>query len=105
MGANFKVGIQGLNDAYKGLVFGVGADAAGVLVSKAAGPVSGSLGWFRLDDRNTATATAGKSTRDLFLLSGNVAATKDVKFGASYYLLNNDNVASTQHNAGIQRAY
>jgi hypothetical protein len=105
-GANFKVGIQGLNDGYKGLVTGLGADAAGILVSKSFGPASGSVAWFRLDDRNTAAANvgagtppapsvAGKQARDLLMLSGNLNVTKDVKVGGSYYFLNNDNVAST----------
>jgi hypothetical protein len=94
-GANFKVGIQGLNDAYKGIVVGVGADAAGLLASKTFGPVTGTLGWFRLDDRNTGTATAGKQTRDLLLLDAKYALSKDIKLGGSYYFLNNDNVAST----------
>jgi hypothetical protein len=96
-GTNFKVGIQGLNDGYKGLVFGLGADAAGLLASKAVGPFKGTFGWFRLDDRNTAVATptatasvAGKTMRDLWIVAGDLNVTKDVKVGASYYFLNND---------------
>lgn len=105
-GANVKVGMQGLNDGYKGLIVGLGADAAGIVVSKAFGPASGSLGWFRLDDTNASTRTTtsftnGKTTRDLLMLSGNVNVTKDVKVGASYYFLNNDNVPSTLNTSGI----
>jgi hypothetical protein len=93
-GANFKVGMQGLNDSYKGLIVGAGADAAGIQISKAFGPATTTVGWFRLDDRNTATANAGKVTRDLWMLDGKVNVTKDIKVGGSYYVLNNDNVAS-----------
>lgn len=95
VGANFKVGIQGLNDNYKSLIVGAGADAAGILASKSFGPATGTFGYFRLDDRNTATAAAGKQARDLMIIDGNYAVSKDVKVGASYYFLNNDNVAST----------
>jgi hypothetical protein len=95
MGANFKVGIQGLNDNYKGLLVGAGADAAGLLASKSFGAATATAGFFRLDDRNTGTAAAGKQTRDLLILDGNYAVSKDIKVGASYYFLNNDNVAST----------
>jgi hypothetical protein len=99
-GTNFKVGMQGLNDGYKGLIFGLGADAAGVLASKSVGPIKGTFGWFRLDDSNSAGRTAtsftnGKTQRDLWLLAGDVNVTKDIKLGASYYFLNNDGVPST----------
>ena len=99
-GTNFKVGMQGLNDGYKGLIYGLGADAAGVLASKSIGPVTGTLGWFRLDDSNLAARTTtsftnGKTTRDLWIAAGNVNVTKDIKVGASYYFLNDDNVPST----------
>jgi hypothetical protein len=99
-GTNFKVGMQGLNDGYKGLITGLGADASGVLASKSIGPVTGSLAWFRLDDSNLAARTTtsftnGKSARDLWMASANVNVTKDVKLGASYYFLNDDNVPST----------
>ena len=92
--ANFKVGIQALNDDYKNLIVGIGADAAGIQVSKAFGPLTAKAGWFRLDDRNTGTADAGKQARDLLILGGSYDVTKDLKVGGSYYFLNNDNVAS-----------
>ena len=102
---NVKAGLQGLNDAYKNLFVGGGADAAGVLVSSPVGPVNVSVGWFRLDDHSATSPlssntsgnagnvafTDGKKTRDLLLLDGKFAVTKDVKVGASYYFVNNDN--------------
>jgi hypothetical protein len=101
IGANFKAGLQGLNDDYKGLIVGAGADAAGIQVSKAVGPFTGTFGWFRLDDRNTATANqtatgdvAGAVTRDLLMASGKVAVTKDIKVGGSYYYLSNNGVGA-----------
>ncbi len=110
---NVKAGIQGLNDAYKSVFVGGGADAAGVLMSSPMGPTTLSLGWFRLDDRS-ATAAAfnnngtaagvtfsnGKKTRDLLLLDAKCNATKDMTFGASYYFLNNDNSQATSAQAG-----
>lgn len=101
-GTNFKVGIQGLNDGYKGLIAGVGADAAGIQVSKAVGSATGTFGWFRLDDHDSATADAGKHTRDLLMVDGKVNVTKDLNVGGSYYFLNSDNTANqTQQTAGI----
>ena len=99
-GTNFKVGMQGLNDGYKGLIYGLGADASGIQATKSIGPVTGMLGWFRLDDSISAARTAtsfsnGKTTRDLWMAAGNVNVTKDIKVGASYYFLNDDNVPST----------
>lgn len=103
--ANFKVGIQALNDDYKNLVVGIGADAAGVQVNKTIGPVATRFGWFRLDDRNAAAAapttldtgagfTNGKATRDLMMLGGTYSLNKDLKVGATYYFLNSDNAFS-----------
>lgn len=89
-GVNVKAGIQGLNDSYKGVFVGGGADAAGVQLSKGIGPVTTTLGWFRLDDRTS----TGKQARDLVLLDAKVAPTKDIKVGASYYFLNSDNAAN-----------
>src|SRR6266568_3004143 len=71
-GANFKAGLQGVNDAYTNIFIGGGADAAGLLVSKGIGPVTLSGGWFRLDDRsatNTSAATFNNAT--LVNTSGN----------------------------------
>lgn len=55
-GANFKVGLQGLNDSYKALIFGGGSDAAGIIASKTFGAFTGGIGWFRLDDRTITAA-------------------------------------------------
>jgi hypothetical protein len=113
-GTNVKAGIQGLNDAYKGVFVGGGADAAGIQLSKGFGPVTFGLGWFRLDDRTTTASTTtngvnngyivnasgntanvaftdGKKTRDLFITDIKVSPSKELKLGASYYYVNSDN--------------
>jgi hypothetical protein len=107
-GINFKVGAQGLNDDYKNLLFGIGADASGIQATKSFGPLATRLGWFRLDDRNspvTATSadsfTNGRSTRDLLLLAGKYNVTKDLTVGGSYYFLNDDNAPSTGTPPGV----
>ncbi len=97
-GANVKAGIQPLNDSYKNIFVGGGADAAGLQISKAFGPANLGFGWFRLDDHNGAagtTFTNGKQTRDLLMLDGKFNVNKDIKFGASYYFLNSDNMQQT----------
>lgn len=100
---NIKAGLQGLNDAYKSLIVGQGADAAGVLVTAPFGPLTLTGGWFRLDDRSVSAAAApgappafsnGKFTRDLLLVDAKYAVSKDIKVGGSYYYLNSDSAAN-----------
>ncbi|RII28757.1 MAG: histidine kinase [Geobacter sp.] len=131
---NVKLGIQGFDDGYKGIISST--DAAG-LVAKAKMSF-GSLGgaYFRFDDAVTgtgaaATATApasytnsyvgvpassttagsviqnstpGYLTRDLVNLNAKVNVTKDVKVGVDYYLLYSDVLRQTQNRANIHMA-
>jgi hypothetical protein len=102
---NVKGGVQGLNDAYKSLFVGGGADAAGLLVSSPFGPSKVTLGFFRLDDRtftapSTTASSNGKATRDLLILDAKCTAMKDMTFGASYYFLNSDNSVSMSNQSG-----
>jgi len=92
---NFKVGLQGWGDAYKGVF--VNNDAAGVVASTKQGNGKYSAGWFRFDDARAAGQTLGKPTRDFLFLDGAYNVSKDAKIGASYYYYNDDNsaVAST----------
>jgi hypothetical protein len=122
---NVKAGLQGLNDSYKGLFVGAGADAAGVVVTAPAGPATLTAGWFRLDDRTVApvattatsvnitntsgnagnvTFTDGKKTRDLFLVDGKIAITKDIKVGGSYYMVMNNGSQQSATNANVPAA-
>lgn len=82
---NFKIGMQPWIDSYGGLV--VNADMAGVLASAKYAGFSNSLGFFRFDDKGT---IAGKNSRDFLALDTKYSLNKDVRIGASYYLLNDD---------------
>ncbi|AJY69535.1 hypothetical protein RW64_07880 [Geobacter sulfurreducens] len=113
---NAKVGVQPWTDSYGGIF--VNADMAGALVSAKYAGFTNSIGWFRfnddlaplttLTDKSTppdgdfddpneittnATTVPGKSTRDLFVLDSKYNLSKDVKLGASYYLLFTDQPA------------
>jgi len=128
---NVKLGIQGFDDGYKGVIFN--NDAAGMVVKAKTG--FGSLGgaYFRFDDAVTgtgsaATATApasftnsylgvpassttagsliqnstpGYLTRDLLNLNAKFNVTKDVMVGADYYLLYSDVLRQSQDRTNI----
>ena len=126
---NVKLGIQGFDDGYKGVVFN--GDAAG-LVAKAKMSY-GSLGgaYFRFDDATTGAATATNSyldvppasstatppttsvinnstlgylTRDMVNLNAKINVTKDVKVGVDYYLLYSDVLRQSQDRTAINMA-
>jgi len=90
-GANVKVGIQPLTDAFKGIF--VNADMAGIVASKKVGGVTATAGFSRLFDYAAAGAT-GKNTQDLFLLDAKLAVSKDLTLGGAYYLLRDNTVAA-----------
>ncbi|GFE57213.1 histidine kinase [Geobacter sp. AOG1] len=128
---NVKLGIQGFDDGYKGVIFN--NDGAG-LVAKAKMSF-GSLGgaYFRFDDATTgtgaaATATApasftnsylgvpassttagsviqnstpGYLTRDMVNLNAKINISKAVKVGADYYLLYSDVLRQSQDKTAI----
>jgi hypothetical protein len=88
-GTNVKVGIQPWADSYQSLF--LLADASGIIAKKGFGPVTASLGWFRLAD-NTAKTTAepGQMAADMIVVDGKFALSKDITLGASYYNIQND---------------
>ncbi|GLI37744.1 histidine kinase [Geobacter hydrogenophilus] len=102
---NFKVGIQPIVDSYKGIF--INADAAAALATAKLGDGSVLVGFSRLDDADTFTlgsatatrvaSTPGKAKRDLYIVDGKYNITKDVKVGASYYLLNVDQTAAAAY--------
>lgn len=112
---NVKLGIQGFDDGYKGIIFN--NDAAG-LVTKAKMSF-GSLGgaYFRFDDATSGNsylnttglstqpvinnATPGYLTRDLVNLNAKVNVTKNFKVGADYYLLYSDVFRNTVDRTAI----
>ncbi len=90
-GANVKVGIQGVNDAYKGVFFT--DDMAGIFASKKFGMVTATAGFSRLYDYAGASAI-GRSTDDLYLLDAKFNLSKNLTLGGSYYLVRNDVTAA-----------
>ena len=93
---NMKVGIQPFNDAYQG-VFGA-FDGAGAVASAKMGAITPTIGWFRLSDNNFGAASGqlpGDDTADLYVIDGKFAVNKDINVGASYYLVQNDESATT----------
>lgn len=108
---NVKLGIQGFDDGYKGVIFN--GDAAG-LVAKAKMSY-GSLGgaYFRFDDAvagsnavaaGVTAANPGYKTRDMVNLNAKINVTKDVKVGVDYYLLYSDVMRQSENRANIHMA-
>ena len=101
-GANVKLGIQPVADAYKGIMFN--DDVAGVVVSKKFGALTGTAAFSRLQDSNRVTSAPttaggvafetanpiGKHTLDLYLLDAKFAVSKDLTVGGAYYLVRNN---------------
>jgi len=106
-GANFKVGIQPVNDAYKGVFFT--DDIAGIFASKKFGALTATAGFSRLQDFNRVTSApttaggvafetanpTGRNTMDLYLLDAKFAVSKDLTVGGSYYLVRDNPVGVT----------
>lgn len=90
---NFKVGIQPWNDAYKSLF--LLADMAGAQVTKKFDPITASLAWFRMDDKDTTAGTPGRLTADLIAADVKFAVNKDLILGANYYNVQNDSGLTT----------
>jgi len=87
---NAKIGMQPYDDAFKGIF--VGADMAGILLNHSYTNASATAGFFRWDDTGD---TAGKSTRDMFVLDGKYNLNGKTTVGAAYYFVNSDNVDMT----------
>ena len=100
-GTNVKAGLQPWADSYQNLF--LMADMTGLAVSKAFGPVTGTVGWFRFDDK-TAAGAVGQKNADLGVLDAKFAINKDMKVGASYYYVNDDAAKTTfldMHMVGV----
>lgn len=95
-GLNAKIGMQGYNDSFKGVMFD--ADMAGILLSHDYEKASVTAGYFRFSDRNN--TTIGKNTNDMFALDGKYSVSKETKAGAAYYYIadNQTNTAPTATN-------
>lgn len=80
---NAKIGMQGYNDSFKGIIFD--ADMAGILLAHDCGNAAVTAGFFRFGDRNT--TTIGRNTHDMFALDGKYSISKETKVGAAYYYI------------------
>jgi hypothetical protein len=109
---NFKTGIQPIKDSVKGIFFD--EDAAGIMSTTKAGPATIGLGFFRLATETSLIAAStltpyysntsqiGHANKDLFILDGKFAISKDIKVGAAYYLLSDYTaLATTVHMADV----
>jgi len=85
---NIKAGMQGFDDAFKGVF--VGADMAGILLTHSYSQATASAGLFRFNDDNG----FGKNTRDFFMVDGKYELNKNTRVGAAYYYVNSDNVTN-----------
>lgn len=96
---NVKVGIQGVSDAYKGIL--VTDDMAGVFAAKKINAFTGTAGFARLQDFNgrpsTNPAPTGRKNLDLYLLDAKFAVSKDLTVGGSYYLVSRDDQFNAQN--------
>lgn len=97
-GVNAKIGMQGYNDSFKGIIFD--ADMAGILLAHEYDKASVTAGFFRFaDSTNTATWAdinkIGKYTQDMFSLDAKYSVSKEVKVGAAYYYISDNQTKST----------
>lgn len=108
-GANMKVGIQPISDAYKGVF--VTDDMGAFAASKKFGALTASAAFARLQDYNPATpgvnaSPIGRKNLDFYLLDAKYAISKDLTVGGSYYLIAKDDLYQGQnvHMIGINGA-
>jgi hypothetical protein len=116
---NVKLGLQGFNDGYKGIIFG--NDAAGLVIRAATGFGSVGGAYLRFDDATGGVTVddplaangsspsppnevPGSLTRDLINLNARITVTRDIKAGADWYLLYNDIFGTRQDRTAIHMA-
>ena len=98
---NVKLGMQGFDDAFKGVF--VGADMAGLLVTHSYDKATASVGAFRWNDNSdSSTSALGHKTRDFIIVDGKYNLTKETKIGGAYYFMkDNAEQDDTIHMIGI----
>jgi hypothetical protein len=93
---NAKIGMQGYDDAFSGIIFGT--DMAGILLTHNYTNASSSVGFFRWNDGtgtgagggNDSIGVPGQNVQDLFVLDGKYNVSNNVKIGAAYYFIRDD---------------
>ncbi|NTV51160.1 MAG: carbohydrate porin [Geobacteraceae bacterium] len=98
---NTRIGMQGVDDAFKGSIFS--ADMAGIKVGHSYTNASVAAGFFRWND-SADSGALGKSVNDMFMLDAKYNANKETKVGAAYYYIVDDRAASNNakvHSLGL----
>lgn len=97
-GLNTRIGMQGVEDAFKGSIFS--ADMAGLQFGHSYQNASVAAGFFRWNDSGEAFGL-GKKVNDMFMLDGKYNVNKDLKVGAAYYYIkdNRSNGSTTTPSA------
>jgi hypothetical protein len=85
---NAKIGMQGYNDSFKGILFD--ADMAGVLLSHDYSNASVAAGFFRFADKGDLNSALGRNSYDMISLDAKYNITKDIKVGGAYYYINDN---------------
>ncbi|MCM0080256.1 hypothetical protein L4X63_01505 [Geomonas sp. Red32] len=91
LATNAKVGMQGVDDAFKGIFFS--ADMAGLLLTHDCKhlPVTASVGLFRWNDTTGKVnpfTSLGHDARDMALFDGKYKINDNTKVGLAYYFVN-----------------
>lgn len=82
---NAKVGMQGYNDVFSGVIFD--ADMAGILLThQCSDNLTSSLGFFRWND-SLDDDVVGDAAQDVLTLTGKYSVSKDLTIGGAYYYL------------------
>lgn len=111
---NAKIGMQGYDDAFSGIMFS--SDMAGVLLTHdCSSNLTTSVGFFRWEDNagigqggsNTPTSVPGRNTQDLLAITGSYNLDSKTKVGGAYYYINDDTNPAGQakvHTLGVNAA-
>ena len=102
-GINAKIGMQGVDDAFKGTIFS--ADMAGIQLGHSYSKASVAAGFFRWNDSGEDFGL-GKKVNDMIMLDTKYNINKDLRVGAAYYYItdnrsNADTITSTGVITGV----
>lgn len=91
---NVKIGMQGNDDAYKGIF--TSADMAGILATVPYGKTVNSVGFFRWNDNALQSGEVpGKEKRDFIMFDSKYNLSDSTKIGGSYYIVHSTNNDTT----------
>lgn len=93
---NVKIGMQGKDDVFSGIIFG--SDMAGINLTHSYSNAEASVGFFRWNDAagigqagtNVAFGVPGQSTQDLLSIEGSYNVSSDLKVGGAYYYIQDE---------------